>query len=288
MVKKRKTKAATRGRPKTKMGSIEEADVSREQREAKLRTLLQDFDTHVSSILEEHQNKMRDFEKTLNLALFLELSKLPKTLKEFGFKAYIESLKSSDSSDPLNSTKVTEELTQSVESRIDMMAITSLAKSVGKTTSFAEDEPKTTKRGRKKKSTSKNTGMNAPSTQLKTRTTRQKTLAMKTPANQTADRDKFWGDTPLITPKFDPRLPFAAHRGRAPKVGERIMSLAGSPISIAKNEVSFDPMSRKTTIVLNNQPMELEDIKIPNLNNTTLSYLKSLRQRLNQLPMSPP
>ncbi|RUS90300.1 hypothetical protein EGW08_001898 [Elysia chlorotica] len=41
-----------------------------------------------------------------------------------------------------------------------------------------------------------------------------------------------WGATPAVTPKFDPRLPITPDNIREMKPGERLMSIAGSPVQV--------------------------------------------------------
>ncbi|KAK3799585.1 hypothetical protein RRG08_053213 [Elysia crispata] len=41
-----------------------------------------------------------------------------------------------------------------------------------------------------------------------------------------------WGATPAVTPKFDPRLPITPDNIREMKPGERLMSIAGSPVKV--------------------------------------------------------
>ncbi|CAL1537782.1 unnamed protein product [Lymnaea stagnalis] len=45
-----------------------------------------------------------------------------------------------------------------------------------------------------------------------------------------------WGKTPLITPKFDPNLPSTPDNIRKMKPGERLMSLAGSPVEVEQQQ----------------------------------------------------
>ncbi|GFS00498.1 borealin-like [Elysia marginata] len=47
-----------------------------------------------------------------------------------------------------------------------------------------------------------------------------------------------WGPTPVVTPKFDPRLPVTPENIREMKAGERLMSVAGSPVKVTEGRVS--------------------------------------------------
>jgi len=53
---------------------------------------------------------------------------------------------------------------------------------------------------------------------------------MGTPLN--ANSRLIYGQTPLITPKFDPNLPQTPDNIREQKPGERLMSIAGSPVMV--------------------------------------------------------
>jgi len=46
-----------------------------------------------------------------------------------------------------------------------------------------------------------------------------------------------WGATPMVTPKFDPRLPFTPASKRPATQEENVMSMAGSPISVDRKTV---------------------------------------------------
>ncbi|XP_005091263.1 borealin [Aplysia californica] len=61
-------------------------------------------------------------------------------------------------------------------------------------------------------------------------TRRSKRSVNATPLN-TINRNH-WGQTPLITPKFDPNLPSTPDNIREMKPGERLMSIAGSPVQV--------------------------------------------------------
>ncbi|VDI01693.1 Borealin, partial [Mytilus galloprovincialis] len=74
-------------------------------------------------------------------------------------------------------------------------------------------------------------------------------------------------DTPMITPKFDPRLPVTPTQMRDAKPGEQYMSLGGSPI---RNPVS---MMQK---VLRDQPELLQQFNSPDRITDVLSALSDI------------
>lgn len=96
--------------------------------------------------------------------------------------------------------------------------------------------------------------------------------------------------TPLVTPKFDPRLPLTPALLREPRAGERIMSLSGSPI-VNHGPVSSDaevliPLGNGQTFHLNaashlspSQPAVLDDAARRNV--------EMLQQKLAQLLVLP-
>lgn len=64
-------------------------------------------------------------------------------------------------------------------------------------------------------------------------------FSYETPANGPRNMSVLgWGATPLVTPKFDPRLPMTPGTQRRPKADEIAMSLAGSPLKVDRKTVS--------------------------------------------------
>lgn len=63
-------------------------------------------------------------------------------------------------------------------------------------------------------------------------------FSYETPANAPRNMSMLgWGATPLVTPKFDPRLPVTPANQRRPKPDEVAMSLAGSPLNVDRKTV---------------------------------------------------
>ncbi|XP_077982445.1 borealin-like [Glandiceps talaboti] len=94
-------------------------------------------------------------------------------------------------------------------------------------------------------------------------------------------------DTPAITPKFDPRLPVTPAVLREPKAGERIMSLAGSPLSNASHKgaavpEAYIPLSDGQAIQLSaNQ--DVNDINISQVDETTRKNLLLLQAKIAKI-----
>lgn len=81
-------------------------------------------------------------------------------------------------------------------------------------------------RSAKTRKTKDNITVVPPSTGRRTSKRTQSKAQFATPAV----REIPYSNTPMVTPKFDPRLPVTPALLREPKVGESIMSLNGSPI----------------------------------------------------------
>eukprot|EP00126_Sphaerothecum_destruens_P004590 Sdes_comp18275_c0_seq1m7926 len=85
----------------------------------------------------------------------------------------------------------------------------------------------------------------------------------ETPLDLMRTRSKIYSDTPLITPKFDPRLPYTPALRTARK-GEHLMSMNGSPISSDlgdKASLSISLGKKKHTILVplaSNQPLNID------------------------------
>lgn len=99
-----------------------------------------------------------------------------------------------------------------------------------------------------------------------------------------------YGHTPIVTPKFDPRLPLTPALLREPKAGERIMSLSGSPIvnhgPLTTDAEVLIPLGNGKTYHLNtashlspSQPAVLDDAARRNV--------ELLQQKLAQLLVLP-
>ncbi|XP_059153352.1 uncharacterized protein LOC131939179 [Physella acuta] len=74
-------------------------------------------------------------------------------------------------------------------------------------------------------------------------TNKNSVLRQVTPSTRMRTR---YGQTPLITPKFDPNLPLTPENIRDVKPGERLMSLAGSPVQVEKvNKKVYDVVDKK-------------------------------------------
>lgn len=89
-----------------------------------------------------------------------------------------------------------------------------------------------------------------PSTGKRTSKRMQSKAQFVTPAARAVT----YNNTPMVTPKFDPRLPLTPALLREPKAGERIMSLSGSPIvnhGPDSNAQVFIPLGNGRTFHLN-------------------------------------
>ncbi|XP_046839398.1 borealin-like [Xenia sp. Carnegie-2017] len=89
--------------------------------------------------------------------------------------------------------------------------------------------------GKSNRSRKRNTAITSPrrtrsSRRLQGKTSATPALNFITPIPKSTTLTALTKDI-LITPKFDPRLPIPATRMRAPKPGERVISMTGSPLT---------------------------------------------------------
>uniref|UniRef100_A0A3P9MFK8 Cell division cycle associated 8 n=1 Tax=Oryzias latipes TaxID=8090 RepID=A0A3P9MFK8_ORYLA len=169
-----------------------------------------------------------------------------------------------------------------------------LPKSVKKTTrkkggakSSFEDEntPSTTRKGRAAKkppSTSKRAKALTVSKQSTTiRRSSRKPLV--TPARSMLDSSLLMGATPLITPRFDPRLP-QTPAVRVPRHKERVYSISvnGSPIAAGNEDIVINvPIGNGESIQLLASQMDSVDLSL--LDDTALRSIRLLQNRLTNL-----
>ncbi|XP_043573823.1 borealin isoform X2 [Chiloscyllium plagiosum] len=88
-----------------------------------------------------------------------------------------------------------------------------------------------------------------------------------------------WGPTPLITPKFDSRLPKTTTRLR--KVGERVYSFSGSPLSEPKEVTISIPTQDGQNIQL--LASKINNTDFSQLDDKTFKSFEQLSHQLNEM-----
>ncbi|XP_038580951.1 borealin [Micropterus salmoides] len=256
---------------------------------AKVEAFLEDFDsdvkTRVGQLKEKINQLLKDVDNSYNMALI----KLPKAVRQM---VWLEHCKSEKPKSP-----EVDNIKREEEAAIDSVVAEHqavLLKSVKKTSkkkggakSSSEDEntPSTTKKGkatRKPPTTSKRAKTLAVSKQ-NTSIRRSTRKPLVTPARSMLDSSLMMGPTPLITPRFDPRLP-KTPAVRVPRHKERVYSISvnGSPIAAGNEDVVINvPIGNGESIQLLASQMDSVDLSL--LDETALKSIRLLQNRLTTL-----
>ncbi|XP_075867496.1 borealin [Nelusetta ayraudi] len=257
-------------------------------KKAKLDAFLQDFDSEVESRVVRMKEKINQLLKDMDNSANMALLKLPMSVREMNWLEYFKSEKPA-------SPEVTNPKKEAEAASIDSVMAEDhavLLKSVKKTSkksvaakSSSDDEnvPARTRKGRtaKKPATTKRAkAMGVCNQNASVRRSNRKPLV--TPARNMMDCSLLLGSTPLITPRFDPRLPRTAVR--VPRHKERVysMSVNGSPISAANDDIVISIPSRNgESLQLLASQMDSVDVSL--LDQTALKSIRLLQNRLTTL-----
>lgn len=257
---------------------------------AKLEAFLEDFDsevkTRVGQLKERINQLLKDVDNSYNMAVI----KLPKAVRQM---AWLEHLKCEKPKSPeVDNIKRQEEaaIVDSVVAEDHAVLLKSVKKTTkkkGEAKSGPEDEntPSTTRKGkatRKPPTTSKRAkalAVNKQNTSIR-RSTRK---PLVTPARSVLDSSLMMGPTPLITPRFDPRLP-KTPAVRIPRHKERVYSISvnGSPIAAGNEDIVINvPIGNGESIQLLASQMDSVDLSL--LDDTALKSIRLLQNRLTTL-----
>lgn len=266
-----KRKAPSR-RPKPTFAEGDEgANLEEKQRKAKMAVLIEDFEAEVerrrNAMLDLHQQMVQKVEAIFNM----ELVRVPTDVRKMEVSEFLAAGGTIDAASMASAERL---LAPMVSSIPNMMCKTDTLDSI-----LEEDEKPSSaksKKGKSKQNTREN--MAPPSTARTGRRTK-----MTTPLHSGSLKATGW-ETPLITPKFDPRLPCTPAMLREAKPGERIMSMAGSPISnkapaIPRTDV---PIVTKVTTLLASDTDDLSQIA-QEVNPTELDMMRSFQKKINAI-----
>ncbi|MBN3297706.1 borealin [Amia ocellicauda] len=259
----------------------------------KLDAFLHDFDSEVKTIIDRLKEKTKSLLKDADNLYNLAIIKLPKADRQLNWIEY---------SAPEGKTKAIAEAAKRELENADVANIVSEAQIVpqkstkkaskrkGAVLSSAEEENisnnlSTTKKGRA-------TAKKAPSTSKKARalsvskqnsSIRKSTRkALVTPARSGLD-SSLMGPTPLITPRFDSRLP-KTPAVRNPRHKERVYSISvnGSPIAGVSNDILINvPLGNGESIQL--LASEMESVDLSQLDEQAVQSIRLLQNRLANL-----
>ncbi|XP_006794410.1 borealin [Neolamprologus brichardi] len=257
---------------------------------AKLEAFLEDFDSEVKTRVGQLKEKINQLLKDVDNSYNMAIIKLPKAVRQMN---WLEHWKSEKPQTPeLDNAKRKEEaaLVESVVAKDHtslLKTIEKTSKKKGGATLSSEDEnvPSTTKKGRTtRKPPTKTKRAKALSISKQSSTIRRSNRnPLITPARSLLDSSLMMGPTPLITPRFDPRLP-KTPAVRVPRHKERVYSISvnGSPIAAGNEDIVINvPVGNGESIQLLASQMDSVDLSL--LDEAAMRSIRQLQNRLTTL-----
>ncbi|KAM9838457.1 borealin [Aulostomus maculatus] len=257
---------------------------------AKLEAFLEDFDSEVKTRVGQLREKINQLLKDVDNSYNMALIKLPKAIRQM---SWLEHCKSEKPKSPeVDNTKREAEaaIVESVVAEDHAVLLksvkkTSKKKAAAKSSSEDENTPSTARKGRatrKPPTTSKRA--KALSVSMQNSSIRRSTRKpLVTPARTMLDSSLMMGPTPLVTPRFDPRLP-KTPAVRVPRHKERVYSISvnGSPIAAGNEDIVINvPVGNGESIQLLASQMDTVDLSL--LDETALKSIRLLQNRLTSL-----
>lgn len=255
---------------------------------AKLEAFLEDFDSEVKSRVEQLKEKLSQLLKDVDNGYNMALIKLPKVIRQMN---WIDHFKAEKPKSPeVDNVKRQEEaaMVESVvaeDHKVLLQSVKKTSNKKGSSKSSSEDE--TPSVGRKARATKKppptskrNKALSVNKQNSTIRRSNRKPLV--TPARSMLD-SSIIGSTPLVTPRFDPRLP-KTPAVRVPRHKERVFSISvnGSPIAAGHEEVVINvPIGNGESLQLLASQMDSVDLSL--LDETALRSIRLLQNRLTSL-----
>lgn len=251
----------------------------------KLEAFLLDFDDEVNTIVKRLNEKTNNLLKDADNLYNMTLIKLPMAVRQMSWIQYYESEKPET---PVDESKQKEEAAQ-VELTIaqDHTIPPKSAKKDSKNSEKSEDEensvPKSTTRKGRKKAPSTTKKAKALSLSKQNGTIRKSTRKpLVTPARSFLD-SSIIGPTPLITPRFDSRLP-KTPAIRVPRHREKVYSISvnGSPIAGGTEDIIINvPLGNGECIQL--LASEMDSVDLSQLDEKAIHSIRQLQNRLTAL-----
>lgn len=288
MPKRRATRRAPVRKPKAPEGD-EGNDLSQEEKMLKLQTFLADFDSEVERRTKEMKEKAEKMVTEINNMMMLEMMKIPTSIREMKFADFM----AQGGSVHLSMMEATKATLAKVEIPKEIVKTTKKGKMarpgyLKACETISEESDGTDEDTTKKKTTVKkpprplkkatvclqDCSVNQPSSRT---TRRTKDLVQQTPANQIRGAP-YYTDTPLVTPRIDPRLICTPGFSRLPRKEEKTLHVqisesTGSPV---KND--------NLVIIVSNGQVQYVDKDTGRPNPLPLESMKmSDRNKFNQL-----
>lgn len=253
----------------------------------KLEVFLEDFDSEVQSRVNQLKGKINQMLADIDNGYEMALIKLPRAVKQM---IWLENIKVDKPKTPeVDSVKREEEaaavdnvVTEDHTVLLKSVKKTAKKKAGAKSSSEAENTPSTTHRTRatKKPPTTSKRAKALTSSKQSTGIRRSNRKPLVTPARTMLDSSLMLGATPLITPRFDPRLP-KTPAVRVPRHKERVYSISvnGSPIAAGSDDIVINvPIGNGESIQLLASQMDSVDLSL--LDETALRSIQLLKNRL--------
>ncbi|XP_064599120.1 borealin-like isoform X2 [Liolophura sinensis] len=287
MPRRRATKILRRAQPKLPEGD-EGKDLSEKERKEKLRVFLADFDLELIEKIRLLEEEKRQLLVDIDVQCHALISQIPSAVRKMSMEDFISCggtveaalrwlRQGGDNSGITSSSsgysvKLSGRAGQRLDSILeDTPAVSNL--SIASSKSSTVKKPGRAKRG-KGRAGEGSTSMLPPSTSS------VRTSRFRTPAR--GPTSTVW-DTPLITPKFDPKLPTTPEGERKPRPGERLVSMDGSPVCFDKDQSSVITLAvGKRTLVLPDIPddLSLDQLSIPDGEGDTSEKIQRLHALL--------
>ncbi|XP_046691415.1 borealin isoform X2 [Silurus meridionalis] len=251
----------------------------------KLEAFLLDFDDEVNTIIKRLHEKTNHLLKDADNLYNMTLIKLPMAVRHMNWIQYCGSEKPET---PVDESKQKEEAAQVELTIAQDHTIPLKSSNDSKSSVKPEDEensvPKsTTKKGRPKKAPSTTKKARALSVSKQNGTIRKSTRKpMVTPARSFLD-SSIMGPTPLVTPRFDSRLP-KTPAIRVPRHREKVYSISvnGSPIAGGTEDIVINvPLGNGECIQL--LASEMNSVDLSQLDEKAIQSIRKLQNRLTAL-----
>lgn len=267
---RRKVTRAAKTRKTSRVSDGNDLEISNKAEREKLEIYLQDFDTRVEHKLQKfEQIRSNLFHQLRSLhqrgKLNLGKTVLEMTLLEYAAKisdCETELDKENENADDA-AVEEEDELFPDVPENLRRHFSRAKTSHLNVQDTIMEDDVFTENANRASKKPIPDSGMKrfasikkcmpppSPSMPFKSRFLGSAQKKFQTPANRTL-ADAGWSNTPLVTPKFDPRVPLTPADARRAKPGEILMSLDGSPVQSNSHSRAYSVIAnqKRNTVTL--------------------------------------
>uniref|UniRef100_UPI00398EEA77 borealin-like n=1 Tax=Pristiophorus japonicus TaxID=55135 RepID=UPI00398EEA77 len=263
-------------------------DTLKLKKHEKLQAFLKDFDIEVDRRKREMEKTMNNLLITVDAHYSRAIMKLPLAVRQMNNLDYLEMGGSAEAVAEAEQKRIDAACLQveAIECEIlkDAAQLKTTKKRKHKTkndcdafASDGENLPPSTKMFRKGKNGATFSVKSRPPLACATVTRTKRTS--RTKGSSSATKPDIWGPTPLITPKFDSRLPKTTTRLR--KMGERVFSFSGSPLAETKEMTISIPTADGQNIQL--LASKINNTDLTQLDDQTFKSFEQLSHQLNEM-----